>query len=523
MSFRTTAVLAIRIISDATKGTQGLEKTATAAARLERGLKKAALPAAAALAGIRKLGGPAIEAAKKLELASAALKHFFRDYQNQLERVKAVSHLASTEMGMTAAAYQKAALQMSMALSNAGVPMYKLADKSEKLLRRAADMGIVLGGDTPRAIYALQAALNGSFQPLDAFGARIRREDVNARMAAKGLDQLEGEQRRVAETMVTLDLVMEQTAVHYGMYAAEVHTARVQSDQMRIAIEEARAEIGTHFLPMLVRWYQLQQRVAVVVGENSGVVAGAAKVVAILSGAVLALNAGLKVYKSTVEAVNLVKRAFAKLTGKQTAAQKANTVAQKANTVVVGKATVAGNVKAASLTKATAAQVGQTVATKKATLAQKALNLVLKKNPVGLVIVAVAALAAGIRHAWENSERFRKVVKKVFAAILRPINAVRDAIDRIRFPEPPAWFASLTGSAARQQTATAELHRRLSAQQPTYGLVRSFGPPISQPAPNVNLTVNGALDPYSVAAQIEDVLGKYFRATGQRTFGQAVF
>lgn len=48
---------------------------------------------------------------------------------------------------------------------------------------------------------------------------------------------------------------------------------------------------------------------------------------------------------------------------------------------------------------------------------QAALNVVLSANPIGLVIIAVAALVAGIIVAYKKSETFRNIVKGAFDAI----------------------------------------------------------------------------------------------------------
>lgn len=49
--------------------------------------------------------------------------------------------------------------------------------------------------------------------------------------------------------------------------------------------------------------------------------------------------------------------------------------------------------------------------------AQAALNVVLTLNPIGLVIVAVAALTAGIIYAYKHSETFRTIFLAVFKAV----------------------------------------------------------------------------------------------------------
>lgn len=50
-------------------------------------------------------------------------------------------------------------------------------------------------------------------------------------------------------------------------------------------------------------------------------------------------------------------------------------------------------------------------------LAQGALNLVMDANPILLVVVAIAALAAGLIYAYQHSQTFRNVVQEAFAAV----------------------------------------------------------------------------------------------------------
>ena len=49
--------------------------------------------------------------------------------------------------------------------------------------------------------------------------------------------------------------------------------------------------------------------------------------------------------------------------------------------------------------------------------AQALLNTVMAMNPIGLVVVAIAALAAGLIYAWNNSEKFRNGVKLAFEKV----------------------------------------------------------------------------------------------------------
>lgn len=68
-----------------------------------------------------------------------------------------------------------------------------------------------------------------------------------------------------------------------------------------------------------------------------------------------------------------------------------------------------------------------TAATKVWTAVQTVLNFVLDANPIGLIVIAIAALAAGIYLAWTHSETFRKVLIAIWGAIVSTAKAIGGA------------------------------------------------------------------------------------------------
>ena len=78
----------------------------------------------------------------------------------------------------------------------------------------------------------------------------------------------------------------------------------------------------------------------------------------------------------------------------------------------------AANVKnAASTVAAKAAQIGSAVATGVATAAQWAWNVALNANPIGLIIIAIAAFVGAILWLWNNVDWFRNGVTAAWEAI----------------------------------------------------------------------------------------------------------
>lgn len=107
--------------------------------------------------------------------------------------------------------------------------------------------------------------------------------------------------------------------------------------------------------------------------------------------------------------------------------------------LVVGTAKLVAHGVVLLATKAK--QVAVAVATGAWTAAQWLLNAALNANPIGLVILAIAGLAAGLVLAWNKSETFRNIVTGAFDAVKRAASAVWDWIKT----NWPLLLAILTG------------------------------------------------------------------------------
>lgn len=71
-----------------------------------------------------------------------------------------------------------------------------------------------------------------------------------------------------------------------------------------------------------------------------------------------------------------------------------------------------------------AAEKAAAAASRVAAAGQWALNAAMTANPIGLVIVAIAALVGGIVLAYKKSETFRNIVNKAFSAVKRVVMPV---------------------------------------------------------------------------------------------------
>lgn len=83
---------------------------------------------------------------------------------------------------------------------------------------------------------------------------------------------------------------------------------------------------------------------------------------------------------------------------------------------------------AAATVVAKAAQAGSAVATGVATAAQWAWNAAISANPIGLIIIAIAAFVAAILWLWNNCDWFRNGVTKAWEAIKAGWSALWDNV-----------------------------------------------------------------------------------------------
>lgn len=98
------------------------------------------------------------------------------------------------------------------------------------------------------------------------------------------------------------------------------------------------------------------------------------------------------------------------------------------NAAAMGRATAAAIAQTASTVAAKVAAIAGAVATGIATAAQWLWNVALTANPIGLVVVAIAAFVAALVIAWNKSETFRNVIIGAWNAIKSVTIAVFDAV-----------------------------------------------------------------------------------------------
>lgn len=123
-----------------------------------------------------------------------------------------------------------------------------------------------------------------------------------------------------------------------------------------------------------------------------------------------------------------------------TAAQRVNTASQVADNAATNVGILAKVRAVATIVAQRVATIATTVVTTAWTAVQWLLNTALSANPIGIIILAIAALVAGIIYAYNHSETFRKIVDAAFRGIKIAIEATVGWITDVAWPFIVKWF-----------------------------------------------------------------------------------
>lgn len=359
------STIKVRILSDAKGFTSGLDQAQTRLGKVKAGFQSAMGPATAIGGGLVALGKMFSKSASDLNESANAVRVTFGA---QAAAVEALSKKAATSVGLSSSEFNGMAVQFSAftdAISGGGAASVGVLDE---MSTRMADFASVMNLDVAEAAEKFQSGLAGETEPLRKFGIDLSAANVEAYAYANGIAAAGKPLTETQKIQARYALLMQKTAHTQGDFR---DTADQAANAQRIAGKQwvnASAQLGTALLPALASVMTVLAGLATWVSENSRLVTTLA---AVVGGFVV-----------VVWAVNAATAAWA---------------------AIQGIAAVATKVWAAG---------------------QWLLNAALSANPIGLVVIAIAALVAGLIYAWNNSETFRTIVLNVWAAIKGAVLAV---------------------------------------------------------------------------------------------------
>lgn len=279
-----------------------LKTQMTTSEKWKSGLKAANKVAVAAFAGIATASGLAVKAASDQEQAFGGIEAVFGKQAGPMkEWAKQAANI-----GLSAADAATQANLLGSQLKGSGASAKEAAKESQRLVGLGADLAATYGGTTAEAVEALNAAFRGEFDSIEKFGVSLKQSDVNARLAAKGQDKLTGTALKQAEAIAKQELIWERTKDAQGGAARESETFAAQMQQLQASVANTAAALGQALLPYVARAVEYFKGLAQWIGENITLVQIIAGVIAVIAGAIIALNAAMKIWQITTQAVAAV-------------------------------------------------------------------------------------------------------------------------------------------------------------------------------------------------------------------------
>ena len=212
--------------------------------------KKGITDATAALSqlgdGLKRLGAQvsfaafmssSINQARDLQRNIAALEGVFGSYADRMKQFT----VDAQGFGLSQTEAARTATFLGSVLKSAGFGMEEVSVQTERLTVLAQDLATTYGYDTSEALTAMTALFRGEYDPIEKFGVALKQNEINALLAAKGLDHLTGQELLNAQQQVRMEQLYLRTNDAQGAYARQSDSLFVSQKNLSAAFRNLQA------------------------------------------------------------------------------------------------------------------------------------------------------------------------------------------------------------------------------------------------------------------------------------------
>jgi hypothetical protein len=226
----------------------GLKKATAELGAFQTGLKPFSTLLGKAAKGIAAIGVTAktiqftrnsIESARDLERNLFGIDKVFGTLGPQMQQFSK----DAAEMGLSQSKAAKATTFIGSVLKQSGFEMSDVAVETQKLISLAQDLSTLYGYDVQEALLGMTALFRGEYDPIEKFGVAMKQSEINAELAARGLDKLEGAARRNAEQVIRMELLYQRAADATGAFRAQSGNLFVEQKKLQAAFENMQATV----------------------------------------------------------------------------------------------------------------------------------------------------------------------------------------------------------------------------------------------------------------------------------------
>lgn len=348
----------VDFIANTNKLNAASSEVAGTGAKIGAGFRKALVPAVGALGAITLGAGKAVSAASALNEQVAASGTVFGKHAKAMQRW---AQTGADAFGLSATEALGAANAFGNMFKAVGFTNDETAKMSRSMTQLAGDMGSFFDVDPSEMLDKLRSGLAGEAEPLRRFGVLMSDATIKAFAYSHGIAKQGATLTEAQKVQARYGFIMQETARAQGDFARTSDSVANKQRTLAAESENMAAAFGKALLPAAEGLLKVFQAVMGTIGRFQGALTALIAVIAAVAAIVIGVNAAMAIY----------------------------------NTVTT---------LAAGATKVWAA-------------AQWLLNAAMTANPIGLIVVGIAALVAALIVAYKTSDTFRGIVDAAFSAV----------------------------------------------------------------------------------------------------------
>lgn len=193
-----------------------------------------------------QFGRDSIESARDLERNLFSVGTVFDEFSPKITQFTKDAQ----QLGLSQKDAAKASVFLGSVLKQSGFEMDFVTGETQKLVSLGVDLAATYGYDVQEALLGMTALFRGEYDPIEKFGVAMKQSEINAELAARGQDKLQGAARRNAEQTIRLELLYQRAADATGAFTAQSGNLFVEQKKLTAQWENMQAQIGTDLLPV---------------------------------------------------------------------------------------------------------------------------------------------------------------------------------------------------------------------------------------------------------------------------------
>jgi hypothetical protein len=208
---------------------------------------KQAGKAALAFAGVQALMAStrfisqSVEVTQQYERNMLALNQIFQQITPQMDAF----NKAAVASGISQSQAAQASVFLGSVLKQYGLDVNRTGDETERLVLLAQDLATTYGYDLQEALLAITALFRGEYDPIEKFGVAMKQSEINAMLAAQGLDKLEGSASLLAQVQARLGLLYERSTDAQGAFSRATNTLYGSQQKLLASVQNLQIAFGT--------------------------------------------------------------------------------------------------------------------------------------------------------------------------------------------------------------------------------------------------------------------------------------